>query len=244
MEPVEYFNALKDEINIADSDELQNILKTIESELIRANQIGQTTIVERLIFARKSIAREIEASLNGINRYVYKSAISKFIDNVLPANSVKIIELKRYHRIIPEKNMREIKRIQELNIFDDFCVVFTDLTNENVETPEEEAFKIRNRDPIVFGYHRKERTSLRSDRFYLITDWEDEYCDLTFDRLVENMAKDQHGTVDVTDPIELNRIIEEVEANESVPTPQLVWPDDEAANIPKKSLINRLKFWW
>lgn len=84
-------------------------------------------------------------------------------------------------------------------MFDDFCVVFTDLVNENHTTEEEKAYVNRNRDPIVFGYFKHKNSGLLHDRFYFITDWEDQYCDLTFakmiDKMVENGIKNPEHTI-------------------------------------------------
>jgi len=231
MEPKQYFNELKSEINLMDSSELDSMLTTVENALIQANSVGQTSVVERLIFARSNIAREIKAQVSGIKRYVYKDAIVKFIDEIEPKNSVKIIELDRYPRIIPEKNLADIQRVQKLDLFDKYCVVFTDLSNETIETPEEIAFRDRNRDPIVFGYYCKDKTSLRSDRFYLITDWEDEYCYLTFDSMIKAMSEKDHGDLNIADPNELQRIISEAHSERDEP------------KIEDTGLFNRLKAW-
>ena len=233
MEPTDYFNSLKRKVNLMDSDELNNMLTTVESALIQADSVGQTSVVERLVFARSHIAREIKAQMLGIQRYVYKSSIVEFIDKVEPKGSVKIIELERYPRIIPEANLKEIQRVQSARLFDSYCVVFTDLSDEEIETPEEKNFRDRNRDPIVFGYYSKEKTSLRSDRFYLITDWEDEYCDLTFDKMIETMAEREYGSLDVTNTQELQRIVDEANGKQ----------DSKATVSSESGLLEKIRSW-
>lgn len=51
----------------------------------------------------------------------------------------------------------------------------------------------RNRDPIVFGYFEDSKSHEKGERFYAIADWEDEYCDLTIEKLTEKMARDGIG---------------------------------------------------
>ncbi len=101
---------------------------------------------------------------------------------------IKIIELERYPRVIPLAQMDAIQKAKDLGIFDEFCVVFSDYTGEDYKTPEEKAAVARNRDPVVFGYFRHKVTAIKHDRFYFITDWEDEYCDLTFGKMIEKMS--------------------------------------------------------
>ena len=54
--------------------------------------------------------------------------------------------------------MKEIKmefeddvKAQELGLFDVLLVLYTDLTDEEVNTPAQKEFAARTRDPVVFG---------------------------------------------------------------------------------------------
>ena len=76
---------------------------------------------------------------------------------------------------------------------DKYCVLFTDLTNNTYQTEEERQVVERNRDPIVFGYFEDSKSHEKGERFYAIADWEDEYCDLTIEKLTEKMARDGIG---------------------------------------------------
>lgn len=100
-----------------------------------------------------------------------------------------MIELDRFPRTIPLENLERIKEAKGLEIFDDFMVIFTDLTNNVQSTEEEMKFVDRNKDPVVFGYFRHEEAGINHSRFYFITDWEDEYCDLTFTKMIVDMTE-------------------------------------------------------
>jgi hypothetical protein len=78
---------------------------------------------------------------------------------------------------------------KDIPLFDDFVIVFTDLVGDSMETPESKQFKARNLDPIVFGYFCIKEADLVHEKMYFITDWEDENCDLTLDKLLDKMKQ-------------------------------------------------------
>jgi len=189
FEPKDYFEELKTKVSTADSDMINSQLDHINSFMVRAREVGQKNLLHKLVFAREVIAKEQKLLQNGINKYVLKDDISKFIDTVTPKNSVKIIELERFPRAIPIANMDAIAKAKKLDLFTNFCVVFTDLTNQKYETVKEKEFVAKNRDPIVFGYFMHDKAKLKHERFYFVTDWEDEFCDLTFTKMIDKMAE-------------------------------------------------------
>lgn len=51
------------------------------------------------------------------------------------------------------------------------------------------------RDPVLFGLINE------SSRFYYVAEWEDEYCDLTFEEIADKLGKKEE---DITIPREPN----------------------------------------
>ncbi len=188
IEPKDYFKILKGNIKKSVKDKLESQLEALGSQIIHAKEAGQKNFLERLSFCYEVIIKEQKLLAHGTDRFVYKEDIKSFLDVVEPKNSIKIIELGRYPRAIPIENLKTIQEAKKLEIFDDFCVVFTDLTGQDYQTPEEKKFVAKNRDPIVFGYFKDNPSAIQHERFYFITDWEDEYCDLTFTKMIERMA--------------------------------------------------------
>lgn len=189
MEPKDYFKILKGNVKQSVAGDLERQLEALGSQIIHAREIGQKNFLERLSFCYEVITKEQSLLSQGVSSFVYKEDIKSFLDIVEPKNSIKIIELGRYPRAIPIENLKRIQEVKKLEIFDDFCVVFTDLTGQDYQTPAEKKFVAKNRDPIVFGYFKDNPSATQHERFYLITDWEDEYCDLTFTKMIERMAK-------------------------------------------------------
>lgn len=187
--PAEYFDLVKSKVKIANEDVLKEQLEVIAGQILRAKEINQKAFLHRLSFTYETIVKEQAILANGFNKYVLKNDIQHFIDNVQPKNSVKIIELDRFPRAIPEHCLDEILRAKTLGIFSEFVVVFTDFTKNDYKTPQEKEFIAKNRDPIVFGYFKTSKNEYIHDRFYLITDWIDEYCELDFSDMIAKMNK-------------------------------------------------------
>lgn len=188
IEPKDYFKVLKGKLQHAKDDQLQNQLDVIAQQLVAANRIGQKKFLYQLAFTHKALVAEQKLLTHGVTQFVYKDDVKEFIDKVTPKNSVKIIELQRFPRAIPLDVQKRIEDVKNLNLFDDFLVVFTDFTGSDHKDKEEQKVIARNRDPIVFGIFFNEKTGLKHDRFYFVADWEDEYCDLTFSKMIAKMA--------------------------------------------------------
>jgi hypothetical protein len=185
IEPHEYFAVLKESVKAVDADALQSQLSVVAEHLIRAKALGQKNLLNQLAFTHDVIVREMKLLAAGLARFVYQDDVKHLLDKT---KHIKIIELERYPRVIPIEQMAAIQKVKDLGVFDEFCVVFSDYTGEDYKTPEEKATVARNRDPVVFGYFRHKVTAIKHDRFYFITDWDDEYCDLTFGKMIEKMA--------------------------------------------------------
>lgn len=198
VEPNEYFRHLKGKLQETEEKELYASLEYLLSTVKDAKSLGQEKLLSSVKLNSRIILNELKLNAIGINKFVYRNDLKEFIDKVTPANSVKVIELERFPRIIPQHVVQEIKRVKDLNLFDKYCVIFTDFTKQTYSTPEEKKVINRNRDPIIFGYFEDSKTNEKGERFYFIADWEDEYCDLTIEKLANKMAKDKIGEGVVT----------------------------------------------
>lgn len=191
MEPNAYFEDIKNNIQQLNDEELIKAFNRYLQVIEDAIALGQEDLVELSRFQAKTIQKELTAYKEGIRRYVYTDDIIKFIDKVKPARSVRIIDLKNYRRVIPEENRNVIKEVKSKNIFDKFCVIYTDYTETTNPSPKEQKIIKENRDPICFGYFENTTSQEKGSRFYFITDWIDEYCDLTLDKMIE-LADEKH----------------------------------------------------
>lgn len=183
IEPKEYFDHLKGSLKCLDTELMEKNRATITG-LIRKYKIsGQKRALEKLKFNLEVILKEEELLKRGYDKYVYKEDVEKYIRDV-SNNVVKIIELERFERDIP---MEVIKRkIEVEDIFDDFLVVFTDYANQHKG-------RIRiEKDPILFGVFKDDEILEFHNKLYFVDDWIDEYCDLTFDKMIKEMSEKGH----------------------------------------------------
>ncbi|EQL11139.1 Uncharacterised protein [Clostridioides difficile] len=65
-------------------------------------------------------------------------------------------------------------------------VLFTDYTGKITKEISKER---RDKDPILFGVFSDEKSRAIVDRFYYLGDWEDEYCDLTLEKMINDYKK-------------------------------------------------------
>ena len=243
FEPKDYFNDLKEKITDVQLDQLKKNREFLSKELQKAHRLGQKNLTHKASFMWEILEKEMILHTMDITKYVHRQDMVKLIDEVTPKNSVKIVELENYPRSIPDENMEDIIKAQELGLFDVLLVLYTDLTDEEVNTPEQKEFAARNRDPVVFGMFVEDKINLKHDRLYFITDWEDEFCDLTFTKMLDKMTemgiKNPEKTITV-DIDQINSIVvnskEEVDkANlrgTGVYTPQ---------NLQKKTFVSWIK---
>lgn len=181
MSPSKYFEILKDRKKKVTDKELQQFYDNAMTLLNKYQATGQVAGMKKLIFLIETIEKEREIVKLGINTFVYYQDIEDYIDNIAK-NVVKIIELERYERDIPDEVVEVISQTKHL--FTKFYVVFTDYTGKVERQVQKER---REKDPILFGTFQEVESKTLLERFYFIADWEDEYCDLTLGRMIEEV---------------------------------------------------------
>ena len=207
LDPQDYFNLIKSRKQETSDKFLTDFQKIVETEMSKAMATKQEFLIRRLAYAYSVISKERELLDLGINIYVMKDDIEEFIKNVSD-KVVKVIELEKYPRSIPDEVVEKIQLLREKDIFDRFYVVFTDYTGEVEKQVEVEK---RRKDPIIFGAFEQRLEGVWDilDRFYYIADWEDEYCDLTMDKFLQEIGKEKLQTVVI--PTNTDEIKEELE---------------------------------
>ena len=185
MTPSQYFDFLKNSKQTITTD----VLKSSYGAFIELGQkyqkLGQKEALARLCFLADTLQKEEKLIEMGVTTFIYKDVLEDYIEHVAD-KTVKIIELSRYTREIPDELVEVVEKTTDL--FDQFYVVFTDYTGKEERKVEKER---RDKDPILFGCFKK-GTSV-ADRFYFLGDWVDEFCDLTLDKLIAEYQKKKDG---------------------------------------------------
>lgn len=181
--PKQYFDYIKDKKNKITNDDLKNIYNNCLTLLNKYIITGQVKGALKLKFHLETIEKEMEIVNLGIDTFVYRDDIEDYIDNVAD-DVVKIIELENYEREIPDEIAKAVAKVKDK--FSNFYVVFTDYTGKVEKQVEQER---RDKDPILFATFEDKNSRTIVERFYFIGDWEDEYCDLTLDKMVGEMKE-------------------------------------------------------
>lgn len=176
-----YFDDLKEKCVDINLDNLEKSLQEIPAQIQKAEKIGQKFLAEKLKRHIYLIMKEKTLLNYGINKYVSLYDINRFIDGI-EDYVVKFCEIMAFPRIIPNNVVDRIQQMKDLGLFSEFYIVFTDYTDEEIISEKAKKQRQVNRDPIVFGV-----IDGYQDRYYFIADWVDEYCDITFDKMVSKL---------------------------------------------------------
>ncbi|MDF2880162.1 MAG: hypothetical protein K0R54_719 [Clostridiaceae bacterium] len=202
LTPTEYFDNVKGRKQQITDEELLSIYDNCLTLAKKYTTTGQVSGLRKLMFHLETIEKERNIVKMGINTFVYRDDIEEYIDNIAN-NAVKIIELENYEREIPDEIVEIIEKVKDE--FTQLYVLYTDYTGKEEKRVE----KIRrDKDPILFGTFRDEKSRTLIDRFYFLGDWIDEYCDLTLDKMVTEIKKKKGK--DVTRTISTPTTIEEL----------------------------------
>lgn len=153
-------------------------------ELInKAHAMGQTA--QEDILARGLIVHIYESVLavTGFNKYIDLKDLQE-----LQKKCVRLLDLDyiaNFTRIIPPEVAEKKLLADKLHVFDNYVVLHYDPTGASREMTEEEKMQEikRKADPVLFG------VILGSTKLYYIGDWVDEYCDLTWEQIVEKIGE-------------------------------------------------------
>lgn len=183
----EYFDQIKANIDKITIESLERTKQELPQYIEAAKRNGQDALVKKMAKYLKIMAREKILLDYGINKLVHLEDIVKYIDNI-PNHYVKFCEVKYFPRVIPMDVMTKLQTCREQGLFDEYYILFTDYTSEELLDEEEKKTRTINRDPILFGSFKG-----NEDRYYYIADWEDAYCDITFDKFVTKLQEVEPG---------------------------------------------------
>lgn len=196
IDPEKYFQELKRSKQVAANETLKIARESCYFLLGKALTAGQTNAAQKIIFHMNCVEKEYKLLELGINKFVYKSDIQKFID-IVDKEVIKIIELRRYERELPQEAVETVAKTK--GIFDEYYVVFTDYTGEVERSVEQEK---KRKDPILFGVFNDASSRAVVERFYFLAEWEDEYCDSTLDKMVTVMSSDMVKEIKIVKSID------------------------------------------
>lgn len=221
--PNEIFTKLKNSKHLETEESLESFYKNAGIKASHFAETGQIRGLKHIQYLMECVEREKKLIPLGINSYIYRDDILDFLERrEVKASNIKIIELEDYTRAIPKEIMKKVSKSRD--IFDYYYVLFTDYSNKEAKEHQRitKQYK-KDNDPILFGTFQKATIINKgrkiierdiNDKFYVVGDWEDEYCDLTLDKFIKMTSKDTVHQVEI--PLSLEEIdkkIKEIEEN-------------------------------
>ena len=152
-------------------DRVSDYLKEVHN----AVTVGQTALMEDLL--RGLVTNKYESVLfaEGLYYVVNEEQMVSFVKQC--EKGLKLDYIKNFTRPLPQEVVDKINNINQLEVFDNYVVLYYDPDGKIYkETAKEEA---KRKDPILFG------VIAGSTKLYYIADWVDEYCDLTLEKFID-----------------------------------------------------------
>ena len=204
---IDFFTKVKTTTKESTEEYVNRITKYIRA-INMSIETGQVALREKLL--REMVANKYDALLvaEGYYHVIKEEQIVDFIKKC--EKGLALDYIKNFTRPVPAEVGAAIKKANALEVFDNYVVLHYD--------PEKTAYKEtakeenKRRDPILFG------VIAGSSKLYYITDWVDDYCDLTLEKFVDTLG------------ISKDDLIENMEKRKEVA------PKKEKSVAPKKPL--------
>jgi len=182
-----YFRYVKSKMNKMQKKEMKERVRRLQCFIKDAEDLDQRALVETLQEKLVGIVDKMELLSTGIKYYVDRKTIDKHKRNIYDWHEdiIGLCKLEDFPRAIPRKIKTQIAERKKQGVFKEYWILYTKGPDEDdVKTNEE---KIREKDPILFGVFND------PDTFYYIADWEDEYCNLTLDKFIDDVKFDDNS---------------------------------------------------
>ena len=238
------FDELKSKQQHITDIELNAIYESALSMARKFKACGQTSALRKLVFIMDTIELEHKVLSLGVNTFIYKDDIDYYIDNFgSEQRPIKIIELAKYDREIPDKIAHIVTQTKDL--FTELYVLYTDYSDTSGKRIEAEK---RSADPILFGVFMNQQDRVCVDRFYVLGDWVDPYCDLTLERFVSDMAqKGRSVEKQIFEPLNIDELREYLSNTKPSNDGNTIFITPDAIELANKkrsySWFDRVKSW-
>lgn len=180
-----FFKEVKDSLKVIENQDILEIETFYIDHIKQAKELGQIALKEKLMDMFEVVTQESILLDKKYDNFLSEEDVVNFY-GLYDIKNLHLTWIKNFNRIIP-KNIFELKlAADEIKVFDNYVILHTDATGDVIgETNEEREARIkREKDPILFGVIKNSR------KLYYIGDWEDEYCDLTIDKVLEVLKKE------------------------------------------------------
>ena len=174
----DFFEQVK--IKVSGKDEVLSRIKPIYKNISQAKAMGQIALIETLL--EKLVVEVYECAIagSGFDRAISLTDLNNLQDKCKKLLSMN--QISNFTRAIPTNVIERKLEADKLHVFDNYVVLSYDPSGEDYKETTQQAIN-RAKDPILFG------VILGSEKLYYIADWVDEFCDLTWDKMLTIMGK-------------------------------------------------------
>lgn len=147
--------------------------------LKQAHDLGQEALAQNLVSSMFINKYESILFAGGIRHKVTENQVVRFVRKA--EKGLRLDYIKNFARPLPESAVAAKKSADKLLVFDNYVILHFDPELKSFAEMQADIEKQRQKkaDPIMFG------VISGSKNLYYITDWVDDYCDLTLDKFVE-----------------------------------------------------------
>lgn len=171
-----------EQVKLTSKENQRKYVERIEPYMIalkQANELGQKALADKL--TAEIFNNKYESILYAEN-FHYKISEEELVYFIKKTEKgVRLDYIENFARPIPKEVAEIKKKADSLLVFDNYCILHYDpeLKSYKQTKEEEEALRRKKSDPILFGMINGSRN------LYYITDWIDEYCNLTLEEFIK-----------------------------------------------------------
>lgn len=186
----EVVKELKSQVKHISNKDLRKAYAAAEELASKFKRTGQEEAARLLYANTYTFNKEQWLIDHGYTRFIQKGFLEDLVND--NKDSIYLTSLSRFERPLPEEAIKAMEETRE--IFDEYFVLYTDYTGREDRRIEAEK---RERDPILLGAFKlklKDKTETREyfcRRVYVLAEWEDAWCDLRMEKLLEEYELEQ-----------------------------------------------------
>ena len=189
--PELYFKYIKKKFGTLEGMKLNARLKRLEKAFNKAVENGQIALGEKLLKEISREARESAMYAKGFRHFIEMDDIRKY-KHKIRGGHISDTKFQDFTRVIPDDVL--VKKKQAEGLFDGFVIYhyWNAETAKKIEQKQKMSPSEYNqmRDPVLFGVIQE------SNRLYFIAEWDDEYCDLSFEEIIDVVGGgDEENTI-------------------------------------------------
>lgn len=152
----------------------------LQEMLDKAKKTGQTTLLKRLQSEAGIQQLENVLFVKGYKKYISEKQLLEFVSKC--EKGLCLDWVSYFTRVIPAEVVAKKVECDGFEIFDNYVVLHYDPLNKATTEKDRIAQAAKIKDPILFGVIEGSR------KLYYIGDWQDEYCTLTLDEIIQKLG--------------------------------------------------------